>query len=106
MIPSPTWSSLSTCIKMLYPSRLRYGFPLAHRVLEKLGIDFFIVPQSTNSRTKADLKRDAFTYGGKQDVYHYPNVMGLRSCPDRQKLFSKMRKDVIRQARAERTDIL
>ena len=39
-----------------------YDFPLAHRALEELGIDFFVVPQPVHDRTKAELKRDVFTY--------------------------------------------
>lgn len=49
-----------------------YDFPLAHRVLEDLGIDFFVVPQPAHDRTKAELKRDAFTYDEQKDVYICP----------------------------------
>ena len=55
-----------------------YDFPLAHRVLEELEIDFFVVPHPAHNRTKAELKRDAFTYDGKQNVYHCPNGKQLR----------------------------
>ena len=58
-----------------------YDFPLAHRVLEDLGIDFFVVPQPAHDRTKAELKRDAFTYDEKQDIYRCPN--GKELCPKR-----------------------
>lgn len=44
-----------------------YDFPLAHRELEKLGIDFFVRPQSAHDRTKVELKRDAFTYDAAAD---------------------------------------
>ncbi len=50
-----------------------YDLPLAHRVLEELGIDFFVVPQPAYDRTKAELKRDVFTYNGQKDVYVCPN---------------------------------
>lgn len=50
-----------------------YDFPLAHRVLEELGIDFFVVPQPVYDRTRAELKRDAFTYDERLDVYRCPN---------------------------------
>lgn len=39
-----------------------YDFPLAHRVLEEQGIDFFVRPQPFHDRTKAELKRDAFEW--------------------------------------------
>ena len=55
-----------------------YDFPLAHRVLEELEIDFFVVPRPAHNHTKAELNRDAFTYDGKQDVYHCPNGKQLR----------------------------
>ncbi len=55
-----------------------YDFPLAHRVLEELGIDFFVVPQPAHDRTKAEFKRDAFTYDAGTDVYICPNGKELR----------------------------
>lgn len=55
-----------------------YDFSLAHRVLEDLGIDFFVRPQSAYDRTKAEFKRDAFTYDGLQDAYICPNGKALR----------------------------
>lgn len=55
-----------------------YDLPLAHRVLEELGADFFVVPQPAHDRTKAVLKRDAFTYDEQQDVYLCPNGKQLR----------------------------
>lgn len=55
-----------------------YDLPLAHRVLDELGIDFFVVPQPAYDRTKAELKRDAFTYDGQQDVYRCPTGKELR----------------------------
>ncbi len=50
-----------------------YDLPLAHRVLEELGIDFFVVPQPAYDRTKTELKRDVFTYNEQKDVYVCPN---------------------------------
>lgn len=55
-----------------------YDFPLAHRVLEELGIDFFVVPQPAHDRTKAEFKRDVFTYDEQRDVYLCPNGKELR----------------------------
>ncbi len=55
-----------------------YDFPLAHRELEKLGIDFFVRPQPAHDRTKVELKRDAFTYDAAKDVYICPNGNALR----------------------------
>ncbi len=55
-----------------------YDFPLAHRVLEEMGIGFFVVPQPARDRTKAELKRDVFTYDEQQDVYVCPNGKVLR----------------------------
>ena len=54
-----------------------YDFPLAHRVLEELGIDFFVIPQPAHDRTKAELKRDAFTYDEQRDVYLCPSGKAL-----------------------------
>ena len=50
-----------------------YDFPLAHRVLEELGIDFYVRPQSAFDRTQAELKRDSFRYDEARDVYLCPN---------------------------------
>ena len=55
-----------------------YDLPLAHRVLEELEIDFFVVPQPAHDRTKAEFKRDVFTYHGQRDVYLCPNGKELR----------------------------
>ena len=45
-----------------------YDFSLAHWVLEELGIDFFVVPQPAHDRTKAEFKRDVFTYAEQRAV--------------------------------------
>ena len=55
-----------------------YDFPLTHRVLEELGIDFFVVHQPAHDRTKAELKRDALIYEQRQDVYLRPTGKELR----------------------------
>ena len=55
-----------------------YDFPLAHRVLEELGIDFFVRPQPSHDRTKAEFKRDAFPYKEHRDVYLCPNRKEVR----------------------------
>lgn len=55
-----------------------YDFPLAHRELEKLGIDFFVRPQPVHDRTKVEFKRDAFAYDAAKDVYLCPNGNVLR----------------------------
>ncbi len=38
-----------------------YDLPLAHRVLEEHGINFFVRPQAFSDRTQVDFKRDAFS---------------------------------------------
>lgn len=55
-----------------------YDFPLAHRVLEDQGIDFFVRPQSTHDLTQAEFKRDAFAYNEAGDVYLCPNRKKLQ----------------------------
>ena len=60
-----------------------YDLPLAHRVLEELGIDFFVVPQPAHDSTKAEFKRDVFTYHGQRDVYLCPDGKELRPKGDK-----------------------
>lgn len=55
-----------------------YDFPLAHRALEDLGINFMVRPQAVHDRTKAELKRDAFSYDEAQDAYICPTRKLLR----------------------------
>lgn len=55
-----------------------YDFPLAHRVLEEQGITFYVRPQPSADRTKAEFKRDAFSYDEEKDIYHCPNGKELR----------------------------
>jgi len=50
-----------------------YDFPLAHRVLDDLGIRFFVRPQAFHDRTNVELKRDAFTYKEALDAYICPS---------------------------------
>ena len=49
-----------------------YDFPLAHRALEELGIDFFAVAQPVHDRTKDE----------QRDVYLCPNGKELRWEPE------------------------
>ena len=56
-----------------------YDFPLAHRVLEDQGIAFFVRPQSSHDRTRAELKRESFSYDETEDVYLCPNGKELRA---------------------------
>lgn len=55
-----------------------YDFPLAHRVLEGHGIDFFVRPQPVHDRTQVEFKRDAFHYDAERDVYVCPCGKELR----------------------------
>lgn len=55
-----------------------YDFPLAHWVLEKQGIAFFVRPQPTYDRTNAEMKRDTFSYDAEQDAYICPTGKLLR----------------------------
>ena len=50
-----------------------YDFPLAHRVLDELGIRFFVRPQTTHDRTSVELKGEAFRYEESLDAYVCPN---------------------------------
>jgi len=54
-----------------------YDLPLAHRVMEELGIDFFVVHQPAHDHAKAELKRDAFRYDKQKDVYICPSEKEL-----------------------------
>jgi len=56
-----------------------YDFPLAHRVLEEHGIDFYVRPQAAYDRTKAEFKREAFSYDEEQDLYTCPNGKMLQA---------------------------
>ena len=56
-----------------------YDFPLAHRVLEEHGIDFYVRPQAVYDRTQVEFKRDAFRYDQEKDRYICPNGKTLRA---------------------------
>ena len=58
-----------------------YDFPLAHRALKKLGIDFFAVPQPAHDCTSVELKWDAFSYDAEQDAYICSTGKQLRLIP-------------------------
>ena len=47
-------------------------------MLEELRISFCVRPQPYHDRTKADFKRDAFSYNTEKDVYLCPNGKQLR----------------------------
>ena len=55
-----------------------YDFPLAHRVLGDLGINFFVRPQKTAVRTAAQFTRDDFHYDEGRNVYLCPGGKDLR----------------------------
>lgn len=55
-----------------------YDFPLAHRVLEDHGIDFFVVSQAHHDRTTVEFKRDAFAYDTENDRYICPTGKELK----------------------------
>ena len=49
-----------------------YDFPLAHRALGELGIDFFVRPQKTAARVSVQFTRDDFCRDENRDVYLCP----------------------------------
>ena len=49
-----------------------YDFPLAHREMEKLGVTFFVRPQTAYNRTQVEFKRDLFPYQPDQDAHLCP----------------------------------
>lgn len=55
-----------------------YDFPLAHRVLGELGIDFFVRPQKTAARANTQFTRDDFYRDENRDVYLCPGGKKLR----------------------------
>ena len=55
-----------------------YDFPLAHRVLGDLGINFFVRPQKTAVRTNTQFMRDDFHYDEGRNVYLCPGGKDLR----------------------------
>ena len=55
-----------------------YDFPMAHRYLGDMNIDFFVRPQPFHDRTNAELKRDVFYYDEQQDAYICPQGKIMR----------------------------
>ena len=55
-----------------------YDFPLVHRVLGELGIDFFVRPQKTAARANTQFTRDDFYRDENRDVYLCPGGKELR----------------------------
>ena len=55
-----------------------YDFPLAHRVLRDMGIDFFVRPQASFDRTNVELTRESFRYDETTDVYICPQGNTLK----------------------------
>ena len=55
-----------------------YDFPMAHRYLGDMKIDFFVRPQPFHDRTNAELKRDAFRYDEQLDAYVCPQGKFMR----------------------------
>lgn len=55
-----------------------YDFPLAHRVLGDLGINFFVRPQKTAVRVSVQFTRDDFCRDENRDVYLCPGGKELR----------------------------
>ena len=55
-----------------------YDFPLAHRVLRDMGIDFFVRPQASFDRTNVELTRESFRYNEITDVYICPRGKTLK----------------------------
>ena len=55
-----------------------YDFPLAHRALGEMGIDFFVWPQKTVVRTATQFTRDDFRYDEGCNVYRCPGGKELR----------------------------
>ena len=49
-----------------------YDFPLAHRALDELGIDFFVRPQKTAARVSVQFTRDDFRYDEGCNIYRCP----------------------------------
>ena len=55
-----------------------YDFSLAHRVLDDMGISFFVRPQARPNYSHVTLQPDAFHYDKEQDIYTCPNGKILR----------------------------
>lgn len=55
-----------------------YDFPLAHRVLRDMGIDFFVRPQASFDCTGVELTKASFRYDEAADVYICPQGSTLK----------------------------
>lgn len=55
-----------------------YDFPLAHRVLRDMGIDFFVRPQASFDCTNVELTRESFHYNETSDIYICPQGKTLK----------------------------
>ena len=55
-----------------------YDFPLAHRVLDDLGIAFFVRHQKHGDNSKTEFKHDDFRYDEENDLYVCPQGNPLR----------------------------
>ena len=55
-----------------------YDFALAHRVLDDMGISFFVRPQARPNYSRVTLQPDTFHYDKEQDIYICPNEKTLR----------------------------
>ena len=55
-----------------------YDFPLAHRALGKLGIDFFVRPQKNAARASVQFTQGDFCRDENRDVYLCPDGKELR----------------------------
>lgn len=65
-----------------------YDFPLAHRVLRDMGIDFFVRPQTSFDCTNVELTRDAFYYDEIADVYVCPQGKSRKNSRNRKRQHS------------------
>jgi len=54
-----------------------YDFSLAHRVLDDMGISFFVRPQARPNYSQATLQPDCFQYDEEHDIYICPNQKTL-----------------------------
>ncbi len=75
-----------------------YDFSLAHRVLDDMGISFFVRPQARPNYSQVTLQPDCFHYDKEHDIYICPNQkvlhlaflhrgpssLSLEYCPDKQ----------------------
>ena len=55
-----------------------YDLPLAHRVLDDMGISFFVRPQARPNYSQTALQPDAFHYDKEKDIYICTNGKTLR----------------------------